>query len=771
MTKLTVIIATAIALLATILTPAHAQSHSQPYTLQSQTDWFVNDDPYLFGPQEAWYDGDSGHGYGNNNFVYTYGIGGEANADNWVHWYMGNRVGRQEIQVYVPSNQATATVNYNIYIGDTQSKVRVEQKNISGWHSLGRYNANGADVTIGVFDNDVEQHHARDGFTWSSIGIDAVAMRCVVNCSEGESGVLAPPRSVVAAPHGTNQIRVTWSAPANSGSSPISGYELEYSRPALRNHPLYGDRSPYNSGPVKVNESARSHTTGAFLRRVTYTVKVITISNDGQRSEPAITTATTAGSTPTSPTQPRNVKAAAHGTKKIRVTWSPPSDSGSASIKHYTVRFSRPAIGDDPAWSSTRTTTSTSRTSGNLRPGVTYTVTVTAVNRDNRASNAVTVKATTKKPGRVYIDDNPELEGIKGLNCLLGGTKSCWKHYKHGVNTYFKRPNDKEFIIERRYSANDFWGTNGFHVVYADPQKKWRATWEFKNVEARQYDVGVYLPDVYEDNRWQPGAIVTYRVFVDGTRVLTKEIDQSRYHNKGGRWVNLGEIKATQSSRVSIFVSSYWPNDSSRNSMAARPSGTADWTYHIAADAARLTPADNSVDWPRLGSSFSEAVAWCQVDGFITLVIEPLYNVLKGIVSDALQTAAISAAAGAVTAATGGAAAPVAALVVATRLGLSFKKVFTLARVVQHLRTAYRFLEKAQSVADYVDGIDTLDTLISHMGNIVTDPTGKSSQATDLDALCNVERVWENYYGEQSFWDKLKTRILEFFGKVIDWVT
>ena len=246
MTKLTVIIATAVALLATVLSPAYAQ----PYSLQSQTDWFVNDDPYLFGPQEAWYSGDSGHGYGNNNFVYTYGISGETSADNWVHWYMGNRVGRQEIQVYVPSNQAKATVYYNIYIGNTRSKVRVEQKNNPGWHSLGRYNTNGADVTIAVFDNDVEQHYERDTYTWSSIGIDAVAMRCVANCSEEESGGTSPPRSVVATPHGTNQIRVTWSAPANSGSSPISGYELVYSRPTLRNHPLYSDRGPYNSGPV-----------------------------------------------------------------------------------------------------------------------------------------------------------------------------------------------------------------------------------------------------------------------------------------------------------------------------------------------------------------------------------------------------------------------------------------------------------------------------------------------------------------------------------------
>ena len=82
----------------------------------------------------------------------------------------------------------------------------------------------------------------------------------------------------------------------------------------------------------------------------------------------------------TAPSQPRNVDAAPHGTRQLRVAWSPPSNSGSSAIKHYTVRYSRGAIDADPEpWRSRLyTTTSTSHTSPNLRYGVTYTVTVTA---------------------------------------------------------------------------------------------------------------------------------------------------------------------------------------------------------------------------------------------------------------------------------------------------------------------------------------------------------------------------------------------------------
>ena len=476
------------------------------------------------------------------------------------------------------------------------------------------------------------------------------------------------------------------------------------------------------------------------------------------------------------PGKPRSLRTAVHDFRRLQVTWQPPS-SNASSVDRYEVKVSRPPIrdhphhSDRPSWNPDPWYVSgTSARTGSLLRDVTYEIKVTALNEDKVRGPSRTIHVKIPA-GSVYIDDNPEREGRSSVNCATGGTKSCWKHYRHSVNTYFKRPNDKEFIIERRFSANDFWGTNGFHVVYADPQKQQRAIWEFRNVLEGQYEVGVYLPDVVNRDRWQPGAIVTYRVEVNDRRVLTTEIDQSSYHNRGGRWVSLGEVETAPSSKVEIFVSSYWPRDSSRNSEAASPSGTADWTYHIAADAARLMPADGVVDWSSLGSSLDDAVAWCQVDAFITLFIEPLYNVLKGIVGDRLLDAAIVVAGAAVTAATGGAAAPVAAVAVATRIGLSVKTALTISRVVQSLRSAYRFLEKAKVVAHYVGGLDTLHTLISNIGNIVTDPTGETALSTDLDTLCNIEKVWENYYGEQSLWDKLKTRIVEFFGKVIEWVT
>ena len=203
----------AIAVLATVLVPAAASS---PALAQSQTSWHVNDNPTLHGPSAFWYAGEAGRGYGSNNYRYTYAIGGASEPDNWAEWWMGTRVGHQEIQVYVPSNHATATVKYHVTIAGTDGAnsciFTVAQRQISGWHTLGNCFAvpnrhSEGKAVIRLYDNDAVQNFQRDGKTWSSIGVDAVRMRCVSFC-----GASSPP------PPSQNERRLTISlGPDNSG--------------------------------------------------------------------------------------------------------------------------------------------------------------------------------------------------------------------------------------------------------------------------------------------------------------------------------------------------------------------------------------------------------------------------------------------------------------------------------------------------------------------------------------------------------------------------
>ena len=101
MTKLTVIIATAVALLATVLSPAHAQ---EQHALQLQTA-IVNDDPDLVDrtPPYSWWKQIpeiDRLGYGSNGFNYTFAIGNDPDDmfDNWAKWEFDSVDDRYEVQ-------------------------------------------------------------------------------------------------------------------------------------------------------------------------------------------------------------------------------------------------------------------------------------------------------------------------------------------------------------------------------------------------------------------------------------------------------------------------------------------------------------------------------------------------------------------------------------------------------------------------------------------------------------------------------------------------
>ncbi|MCY3663571.1 MAG: fibronectin type III domain-containing protein [bacterium] len=182
-----------------------------------------------------------------------------------------------------------------------------------------------------------------------------------------------------------DRVIASWSPPSSGSGPSITGYSLTISRPGR----IFG--------PFRLSASDRRFAIRNPRADTTYTMRVVAESALGSGLE-----ATTSVTTPParSPLSPRNVSAAAHGVRQIRVTWSPPPDSTSATISHYLVRYSRPAIGDIPPWQSRLyRTTGTSHTSPNLRFGTTYTVAITAVNHDNRASNPSTTEATTGAGG------------------------------------------------------------------------------------------------------------------------------------------------------------------------------------------------------------------------------------------------------------------------------------------------------------------------------------------------------------------------------------
>ena len=304
---------------------------------QSQTSWYVNDDPELFGPSRYWWAGDTGKGYGSNNYVYTYGIAGESSADNWARWSMGSRVGRQEIEAYVPNTRATATVVYRIDVGGSSYTKRIVQRTAYGWTSLGTYNADGASVSIRLRDNDASQHWSRDGYSSSSIGVDAVRMRCVARCSATQptpvpTATPAAQKEEPSAPRGVrasadaDSVSVSWSAPSDDGGAAVTGYRVDLYRGSTR------------VGRKNTSASARSASFAGLPADTAYQVRVSAQNSAGRGPVATVSVRTSRAVRP--PGSP-GVAGAVVYVDSIEVVWSAPSDDGGAAVTGYRVDLYR----------------------------------------------------------------------------------------------------------------------------------------------------------------------------------------------------------------------------------------------------------------------------------------------------------------------------------------------------------------------------------------------------------------------------------------------
>ena len=222
----------AVGLLLAGLPVAETTSPAQAQTVQHQTEWYINDEPNLFNVgrpvvkdnlSEGW-NGDvawgrlSDAGFRRSDVYYTSASLGDPTA-NQADWHMGSRIGTQWIAVYIPRNGVrsfNATVKYQVVLTDRSGAIEVfeytinqsdiidgEWVNLHHPHTGIRWVSNGDEVTIVVKNNEAGPHF-RQGNDPSRIGINAVAMRCVVNCTTA-----APPAPPTTTPRTSTAPRIS----------------------------------------------------------------------------------------------------------------------------------------------------------------------------------------------------------------------------------------------------------------------------------------------------------------------------------------------------------------------------------------------------------------------------------------------------------------------------------------------------------------------------------------------------------------------------------
>ena len=189
---------------------------------------------------------------------------------------------------------------------------------------------------------------------------------------------VAPPGTVPDAPRlnrvvaGDAQITVNWTAPLNEGSSPITGYLVQY----LHSVCVVWSVSPVVPVPLnfEVGPSVRSHVITGLQNGDQYCVRVTAVNDEGQ-SEPAkLFYSVIPTGAPDAPT----ITSVFVGDGSLNVIWTPPRHDGGEEIERYEVEYKQ-ATEDDTMWTAADDTTSPSLITG-LVNGTTYNVRVRAVN-------------------------------------------------------------------------------------------------------------------------------------------------------------------------------------------------------------------------------------------------------------------------------------------------------------------------------------------------------------------------------------------------------
>jgi len=160
---------------------------------------------------------------------------------------------------------------------------------------------------------------------------------------------------------GDGQVSLSWTAPADDGGAPITGYIVV---------PYLG---PASEPPTTFNSTATTGTIGGLTNGSTYTFTVTAINSAG--ASPA--SMASVGITPaTVPTAPSGVTGLSEN-GEVALSWSAPSDDGGAAITGYLVTPSIGGVAQTPiSFSSTATT----ETVTGLTNGSAYTFTVVAIN-------------------------------------------------------------------------------------------------------------------------------------------------------------------------------------------------------------------------------------------------------------------------------------------------------------------------------------------------------------------------------------------------------
>lgn len=190
-----------------------------------------------------------------------------------------------------------------------------------------------------------------------------------------------PPRNLTARADGSTAIDLSWTVPADTGTSAVTGYRIEVSTNA-------GSSWSDLETDTKSTGTTYEHKPLSAGTTRHYRVSAINGSGTGEPSDTAAAT-TRSGE----PTPPRNLSATADGQTRIDLDWDAPADTGTSRVLRYKIEESSNGTAWDSIAGTDSTTTAYERTG--LSAGDTRHYRVFAINSDGTSPASDTASATT----------------------------------------------------------------------------------------------------------------------------------------------------------------------------------------------------------------------------------------------------------------------------------------------------------------------------------------------------------------------------------------
>ena len=197
------------------------------------------------------------------------------------------------------------------------------------------------------------------------------------------------PTGLTATASGTTAINLSWSAPASTGGSAITGYKIEVSPDGT---------SGWTDQVADTSSTTTTYAHTGLAPGDTRHYRVSAINTNGSGTPSNVDSATTGTSVPGAPT---GLTATASGTTAINLSWSAPGSTGGSAITGYKIEVSPDGTsGWTDQVADTSSTTTTYAHTG-LAPGDTRHYRVSAINTNGSgtASNVDSATTGTSVPG------------------------------------------------------------------------------------------------------------------------------------------------------------------------------------------------------------------------------------------------------------------------------------------------------------------------------------------------------------------------------------